>query len=48
VDLVLTTRRGGLLPQDASRRGFQLRWRKSGGDWILMELLPLEGSQGLS
>lgn len=48
VDLVLTTRRGGLLPQDASRRGFQLRWRKSGGDWILLGLQPLEGGQGPS
>ena len=47
VELVLTSRGGGLLPQDASRRGFRLRWRKSGGDWILQELLPLDG-QGLS
>jgi hypothetical protein len=46
VDLVLTSRGGGLLPQDASRRGFRLRWRKSGGDWILLELLPLDGGQG--
>jgi len=45
VDLVLTSRSSGLLPQDASRRGFRLRWRKSGGDWILLELLPLEGGQ---
>jgi hypothetical protein len=43
VDLVLTSRRGGLLPQDASRRGFRLRWRQAGGDWTLQELLPLEG-----
>jgi hypothetical protein len=47
VDLLLTSRGGGLLPQDASRRGFRLRWRKSGGDWILQELLPLEGGPGL-
>lgn len=46
VDLVLTSRGGGLLPQDATRRGFRLRWRKSGGDWTLLELLPLEGGQG--
>jgi hypothetical protein len=46
VDLVLTSRGGGLLPQDASRRGFRLRWRKSGGDWVLLELLPLESGQG--
>jgi ketosteroid isomerase-like protein len=43
VDLILTGRSGGLLPQDASRRGFQLRWRKSGGDWKLMELQSLDG-----
>lgn len=47
VELVLTSRGGGLLPQDASRRGFRLRWQKSGGSWILLELLPLDG-QGLS
>jgi hypothetical protein len=45
VDLILTGRNGGLLPQDASHRGFRLRWRKSGGDWILLELLPLDGGQ---
>jgi hypothetical protein len=38
VDLLLTGRGGGLLPQDASRRSFQLRWRKSGGDWKLVEI----------
>ncbi|MDP1831796.1 MAG: hypothetical protein Q8K67_07035 [Geothrix sp.] len=43
VDLVLTGRSGGLLPQDASHRGFRLRWRKSGGDWKLMDLQPLDG-----
>jgi hypothetical protein len=48
VDLILTSRRDGLLPQDATRRGFRLRWRKSGGDWMLLELLPLEGSQALN
>jgi hypothetical protein len=48
VELVLTSRAGGLLPQDASRRGFRLRWRKTGGDWTLLELLPLDGGQGLS
>lgn len=47
VDLVLTGRSSGLLPQDASQRGFRLRWRKSGGDWTLLELKPLEGGQGL-
>ena len=38
VDLVLTGRGGGLLPQDASHRGFRLRWRKARGEWRLMEL----------
>jgi hypothetical protein len=47
VDLVLTSHGGGLLPQDVSQRGFRLRWQKSGGDWTLLELLPLEGG-GLS
>jgi hypothetical protein len=48
VDLVLTGRSGGQLPQDASHRGFLLRWRKTGGDWTLLELKPLEGGQGLN
>ncbi len=38
VDLLITGRSGGLLPQDASRRSFGLRWRKAGGDWRLLEL----------
>jgi hypothetical protein len=48
VDLILTGRSGGLLPQDTSHRGFRLRWRRSGGDWILLELLPLDGGQALN
>ena len=43
VDLLLTGRGGGLLPQDASRRGFRLRWRRTGGDWKLLELQSLDG-----
>lgn len=43
VDLILTGRSGGLLPQDASHRSFQLRWRKSSGDWKLIELQSLDG-----
>lgn len=43
VDLILTGRGGGLLPQDASRRSFRLRWRKAKGDWNLMELQSLDG-----
>jgi len=37
VDLLLTGG-GGLLPQDASRRAFGLRWRKTGGDWRITEI----------
>jgi ketosteroid isomerase-like protein len=43
VDLVLTGRSGGLLPQEASHRSLQLRWRKSGRDWLLLEVQPLDG-----
>ncbi|MBI1753167.1 MAG: hypothetical protein HY014_04700 [Acidobacteria bacterium] len=38
VDLLLTGRSGGLLPQDASRRSFSLRWTRTGSDWNLVEL----------
>lgn len=41
VDLILTGRSGALLPQDASHRGFRLRWLKSEGDWKLMEVQSL-------
>lgn len=41
VDLMLTGRQGGLLPQDASHRQFQLRWRQVGSQWRLLELQPL-------
>jgi ketosteroid isomerase-like protein len=43
VELVLTGRSGGLLPQDASQRGYRLRWRQAGGAWKLMDLQPLDG-----
>jgi ketosteroid isomerase-like protein len=43
VDLLLTGRSGGLLPQDVSRRRFRLRWRKARGGWKLMELQSLDG-----
>jgi hypothetical protein len=43
VDLLLTGGSGSLLPQDASRRSFRLRWRKARGDWKLMELQSLDG-----
>ncbi len=39
VELLLTSRSGsGLLPQDASRRLFQLRWERIKGDWRLRSL----------
>ena len=38
VDLVLTERGGGLIPQDTSRRHFRLRWQKEAGEYRLMEL----------
>jgi len=43
VDLLLTGRSGGLLPQEASNRGFRLRWRRAGSDWKLVELQSLDG-----
>jgi hypothetical protein len=42
VDLLLTSRGNGLLPQEASHRGFELRWRKTGGDWRLTEIQSLD------
>lgn len=41
VDLILTGRRGGLLPQDASRRTFRLTWRRLRGEWLLREIQSL-------
>jgi len=41
VDLILTGRSGGLLPQDASHRGFRLAWRKVEGVWLLREVQSL-------
>ena len=38
VVLLLTSRGGGLLPQEASRRAFRLRWRRVSGSWRLLEL----------
>ncbi len=43
VDLLVTGRGAGLLPEDASRRSFVLRWRERGGDWRLVELQSPEG-----
>jgi len=41
VDLVLTGRSGGLLPQDASHRAFRLTWRRLQGEWLLQEIQSL-------
>jgi hypothetical protein len=38
VDLILTARSGGLLPQDTTHRSFRLRWRKAGSEWKLLEV----------
>jgi hypothetical protein len=43
VDLLLTGRSGSLLPQDASHRSFRLRWRKTRGDWKLLDIQSLDG-----
>lgn len=43
VDLILTGRSGGLLPQDASQRSFSLRWSRAGSTWNLVELQSLDG-----
>jgi hypothetical protein len=43
VDVILTGHRGGLLPQDAGHRRYQLRWHKDGGDWRLLDLQSPEG-----
>jgi hypothetical protein len=41
--LILTSRSGSLLPGEASQRNFQLRWRKVGSDWRLLEVQSPEG-----
>ncbi len=41
VDLILTGRSGGLLPEDASHRGFRLSWRRVQGEWLLREVQSL-------
>lgn len=38
VELVLTSKGSGLLPQDASRRAFRLRWIEEGGRWRLLRV----------
>ncbi len=44
VELLLTSKSGGLLPQDASRRAFVLRWVETDGVWRLRELI--DGTAG--
>jgi hypothetical protein len=42
VEVILTSRSGAtLLPQDASRRLFLLRWERLDGDWRLRSLQPV-------
>jgi len=41
VDLVLTQRGAGPLPEDASRRSFRLLWRRTSDQWRLRELQAL-------
>lgn len=38
VELVLTSKGGGLIPQDMGRRSFVLRWRRTGNDWKIRSL----------
>ncbi len=33
VDLVLTSKGGGLVPEDMGRRSYVIRWRKTGSHW---------------
>ncbi|MDE3244532.1 MAG: hypothetical protein KGN80_00480 [Acidobacteriota bacterium] len=33
VDLVLSSKGGGLVPEDMGRRGYVIRWRKTGSQW---------------
>ena len=33
VELMLTSKGGGLVPEDMGRRGFVIRWRKTGSQW---------------
>lgn len=33
VEMVLTSKGGGLIPEDMGRRGFVIRWRKTVGHW---------------
>ena len=46
LDLILTSRSSGLLPQDAAHRTFQLRWRKTGGTWTLLEVQSPQSLEG--
>ena len=47
VELVLTSRgESGLLPQDASRRTFLLKWIERDKAWRLRELLDASGGEG--
>ncbi len=39
VEILLTSRSGGILPQDASRHTFLLRWTETDDTWRLRELV---------
>ena len=41
IEVLLTSKGGGLLPQDASRKSYVLEWRLEGSDW---RLVRVEGS----
>lgn len=40
VELVLTSKGAGLIPEDMGRRSFVLRWQKTGSHWKLRSMDP--------
>lgn len=44
VELLLTSKGGGLIPNDASRRTLLLRWEEIKGDWKLREVVDQTGA----
>ena len=40
VDLVLTAKGGGLIPEDMGRRSYVIRWRKTGNHWKIRSVEP--------
>lgn len=41
VELVLTAKGGGLVPEDMGRRSFVIRWRKAGSHWKIRSMEPV-------